>query len=224
MTVHSSNSPESQRFEPDGEPSLGGGSSLPKASHLKPIEVFSAEVVLPSSVYDRVTFGDWLSGTLYPLKSEVISTFESTIQRIERLSDSERERLKGAIFLAADELLVNIACYGLGGISSAQRVAAYIDGSDEPELEAAIESRLADPEVRARRGSITLEVFEDRVAVTVFDGTPFPDFKERWARADEATLEENLLRRSGRGLFLLQSSGFTAEQAPSGAVTYTLRW
>jgi hypothetical protein len=175
-------------------------------------------------VHDRVTLGDWLGATLRPLKTEVIGAFEEAIGKNQRLSDDERAKLSGAMYLAVDELLINVACYGLAGITSDQRVAAYLDGSSEPELEATIRQRLADPEIRARRGSVTLEVFADHAHLTVYDGTSFPDFKERWARADEAILEENLCRRSGRGLFLIQSSGFTAEQAPGGAVMYTLRW
>jgi len=154
---------------------------------------------------------------------EVYRAFEVGISKVTSLEADRLEGIKGAFRLAVDELLVNATCYGLAGLTSKQRVEAYIEFKEDPALTAAIDKRLQDSEVRERRGLIVVEVFPDRAVLTVCDGTPFSDFSERWEGANDALLEENLERLSGRGFLLLRSYGFSAEQTAAGAVVYTLK-
>ena len=101
---------------------------------------------------------------------------------------------------------------------------AYVDVQSSESLDQALRVVLTDTAVRARVASVGAEVYQDKAVLAIHDGTPFADFKERWSRAPEALLEENLERPHGRGFLLLQGYGFTAEQASNGAVSYSLKF
>jgi two-component sensor histidine kinase len=155
---------------------------------------------------------------------QVLGTFQEGTSKIPGLSDEEREKRELTVRLAIDETLTNAVHYGLLGVTSEERVRAFMFDEDEPELNRIIDQKITSAVAARRRGSIEIAVFPDRVDLTLHDGTPFADFKTRWAECHRSADEEGVERLSGRGLHLLQSFGFQAHQAESGAVTYSLSY
>ena len=210
---------------PNSGPAADTLSSLPgPAGQSRPLEAHTLSITLPTDVTDRQSFGRWLQGTLPSLIEEITEAFHRGLAKVPTLSENERERLEWNLRFAVHELLVNAVCYGLGGMTSAQRVQAYVDVQSSESLDQALRAALTDTAVRARVASVGAEVYRDKAVLTMYDGTLFADFQERWSRAPEALLEENLERPHGRGFLLLQGYGFTAEQAPNGAVIYSLKF
>jgi len=205
--------------------SLGAdGASFHRAAESTPLTAFSAPLSLPPSVRDRGSCDEYLAGNVPELIMEVLASFQDGLSKVPGMTPEQREKLELTVRLAIDETLTNAIYYGLLGMTSDERVRAFLFCEDEPEFNRLIGEKITSAASAERRGSVELTVFPDRVDLTIYDGTKFPDFKERWRDSHQATEGQGLERASGRGLLLLKTYGFEANQAESGAVTYSLSY
>lgn len=196
--------------------------TMPVGPSYRPLGTWARELTIPAGIESRSSFRQWFGETVVTLMEEAVRDFGEGLKGVSGFNTAELDRITTSFWLLVHESIPNAVCYGLAGLTSEERLSA-LSLTEDPGIDQLVADRLTESSASPRTGAVSYLLFPDRIEFTIHDGTRFEDFAARWARAPEAVLEENLCRPCGRGLFLIQSSGFAAEQAPSGAITFTAK-